>query len=208
MSAFIFMFARFYSFVKTKNAARLPASTSLLVLRQFSASRVSYLKRFVLLKNLPYNVQSEAIEALAEKFRPLSITIRKSFQKYFYWLMFNSYHPSAAKNDSGLSTGIANVEFSNAEDAQSFYDSARDSRLYFEGRSVRFDLSHRAYTEPASRGTRTPHPPSTTIFIGRLNRDTQRSDIEELFRPFGNILRLTIGIFLPSHSSYFVAYSK
>ncbi|KAJ3932566.1 MAG: hypothetical protein NXY57DRAFT_100562 [Lentinula lateritia] len=164
------------SLLRPQNALRIPASSSFFALRTLSTSLVNYgpSSRFVYLGNLPWSLEIEDIKEKAEKFGTLaSIDM---------------------PDENGRPAGFSNIEFENAEDAESFYRAAADSSLSFAGRKARIELFDRPQKEVVRTWPqRAPSSPSNTIFIGHIPRDIADADLRDLFIPYGNIVRISLG---------------
>ncbi|KAF8824339.1 hypothetical protein HHX47_DHR8000379 [Lentinula edodes] len=164
------------SLFRPQNALRIPASSSFFALRTLSTSLVNYgpSSRFVYLGNLPWSLEIEDIKEKAEKFGTLaSIDM---------------------PDENGRPAGFSNIEFENAEDAESFYRAAADSSLSFGGRKARIELFDKPQKEVVRAWPqRGPSPPSHTIFIGHIPHDIADTDLRELFTPYGNIARISLG---------------
>ncbi|KAJ3892169.1 hypothetical protein GG344DRAFT_9116, partial [Lentinula edodes] len=128
----------------------------------------------VYLGNLPWSLEIEDIKEKAEKFGTLaSIDM---------------------PDENGRPAGFSNIEFENAEDAESFYRAAADSSLSFGGRKARIELFDKPQKEVVRTWPqRAPSPPSNTLFIGHIPHDVADADLRELFIPYGNIVRISIG---------------
>ncbi|KAE9399430.1 hypothetical protein BT96DRAFT_920212 [Gymnopus androsaceus JB14] len=156
------------SLLPTKNVIRPPASISLFAFRQLSTT-----SRFVYLGNLPYHLENKDIEERAERFGSI-----KSID------FLNKE-----------TAGFANVEFSNPEDAQNFYETALKSGLVFHGQRSRVELVDEVQTRVLPpRKTLKLSVPNNNIFIGNLQSGTTKEEIREIFAPFGTIVHINIAV--------------
>ncbi|KAJ2156113.1 Nucleolar protein 13 [Coemansia sp. RSA 552] len=140
--------------------------------------------------NLPYTITKDE---LTEFFKPcdgevtrINLPRKSGKSRGFAYVDFDG--PSSVSQALGLSEKYLGGRAVLIKDASDFNKTGMPSRV------MSTDAADGEVKKP-SKDWRSRNPPSPTLFIGNLSFDTQKSDLKELFRPFGELVGVRVATF-------------